>query len=252
MAISFKSDKDYGFSLLPLFGVASSIIHSAKDAGVSVDQSSPGTFVIKMGDSVYGSVPVKGSAISLAKSKTLGPASKEALKFQFEAALNKAIAASGYSLGNTATLSEMPESPKPKVAVKNPLAGLSPSVAKAPVGMFPKYDPCSLSMATKVYEPVTGTTGGSVYFVLAIFDGMNIAARVAGKKLSLRAEGPKLKSYQSALDELGMDAKSSYSSGHYDVSSTGLMIKALGALVGRVGFSKVKALADIETFIGGQ
>jgi len=264
MAISFKADKDYGYSLLPLFGVNPSLIQTAQTAGVTVDQSSPGTFVIKLGELVYGSVPVKGSAISLAKSKTLGPASKEALQFQFESALKKAIAGAdtamwdGLSVNKNGSPPPHPAhaTPKPgKVQMTTPspnLTGIYPSVPKAPTGKFSKQDPCPLYKATKVYTPVTGTTGGSVYFVLAVFDGLNVAARVQGSKLSLRAEGPNLNEFQEALEDFGMDAKGGYSSGHYDVSNTGLMIKSLGALVGRIGFDRVKEVADISKFIGGQ
>jgi hypothetical protein len=255
MAISFKADKEYGYSLLPLFGVSTSMVAQAKAAGVLVDQSSPGTFVVKYGETTYGSVTVKGSAISLAKSKTLGPASKEALKYQFESAIEKALKASGSVQVTFESVVEAMESPAPHnpiKTVKNPLKGLSPSVPYTSSGKFSKQSPVPLKEAKHVYEATCGTTAGSVYFVLAVIDGMNISARVQGQKLSMRAEGDKMFSYKSQLEEMGMDMKGSYSSGHYDVSSTGLMIKTLGAMVGSVGFGVVKEVADLQKFLGGQ
>lgn len=255
MAISFKADKDYGYSLLPLFGVSHTIISQAKQYGVTVDQSSPGTFLVCLGGVTYGSVTVKGSAISLAKSKTLGPASKEALKYQFEGALNKAIAEfekAGKEVDDVEVTSGTAHA-KLVTPAFNPLKKAVPfKSAKAPVGKFSKADPVALCDATTVYQAVNGTTGGSVYFTLAIMEGLNISARVAGSKLSMRAEGPKLKFHQSALEDMGMDLKGDYASAHYDVANTGLLMKTLSAIVGRVGFNLVKEVADIQTFIGGQ
>ena len=248
MAISFKSDKDYGYSLLPLFGVAADIVSHAKACGVQVDQSSPGMFVIKCNETVYGSVSVKGSAISLAKSKTLGPASKEALKYQFEAALNKAIAANALGVPSTIEVEVVPHAPIKAANILKP----APKAAKSTSAKFDKSSPVPLKDATSAYQAVTGTTHGSVYFVLAIADGLNVAARIQGQKLSLRAEGDKLPSYLPALGDMGMDSKPGYASGHYDVSSMALMIKTLGATLGTVGFGAIKDLADLKTFVGGQ
>ena len=264
MAVSFKSDKDYGYALLPLFGVSKDLIAKCKAAGVIVDQSSPGTFVVKDMHTTYGTVPVKGSAISLAKSGTLGPASKQALCFQFESAMNKALAANltdteAEQVMATDIEKVLKSALAPKF--KKPISGLDVSSAKfgqsakftASTGsLLSKDNPVSLYKATAAYQPVHGTTGGSVYFVLAIMKGMNIACRVQGSKLSLRAEGPDLKAYEAVLDDFGMDMKQGYASGHYDVSSTSLFYKAFGALVGSIGLHNIVDVANFQSLVKGQ
>lgn len=297
MAISFKSDEGYGFGIAQLFGVSDHLIYKAKAIGVTVEQSSPGNFIVKHDGIVHGSIPVKGSAISLAKSKTLGPASKEALKFQFESALTKAVNSPDWNplivpkgsdflhpTKETNKPGNKPEGPKvadflcPTKEIKKPgtkpdvvvpKSGISmtmvkpdvvfpkswsmPMVKPDHVAKFPKDGAVPLCKATKVYEPVVGTTAGSVYYVLAMFDGLNLAARCGpGQKLSLRAEGVNLKEYLPALEDFNMDSKGSYCSGHYQVENLGLMLKSLGALIGRIGYSKSLSVADLETFVGGQ
>lgn len=272
MAISFKSDEGYGFGIAQLFGVPIDLISKAKSIGVTVEQSSPGNFVVKSDGIVHGSIPVKGSAISLAKSKTLGPASKEALKFQFESALSKATNWLGSTTPEPVKVADFlpptkvvknPNVIAPKSGISMtmvkphvvfPKSGISmPMVKPDHVAKFPKDGAVPLCKATKVYEPVVGTTAGSVYYVLAMFDGLNLAARCGpGQKLSLRAEGVNLKEYLPALEDFNMDSKGSYCSGHYQVENLGLMLKSLGALIGRIGYSKSLSVADLETFVGGQ
>jgi hypothetical protein len=252
MAISYKSDKDYGFSLLPLFGVSSSLISDAKKAGVSVEQHSPGTFLIQLNGTTYGSVSVKGTAISLAKSKTLGPASKEALKFQFEGGIKKALAAANSV--NVEVVEDTWPTPPIKAAVQQ--SNTSPvwkdAFKPTPIGKFDKSNPEELLVATKLYQPIKGTTSGSVYFLLSIFKGLNIAARIQGSKLSIRAEGASLGTYKSALEDLGMEMKGGYASAHYEAHGESLMIKTLGALIGRVGYENALSLPDLKKFVGGQ
>lgn len=91
MAISFNTGNSYGFSMLPLFGVSKAMCDAAKDYDVVVEQTSPGTFVVRYGSKVYGTIPIKGSAITLAKAGQLGPASKSAIEFQFKKALEAAL-----------------------------------------------------------------------------------------------------------------------------------------------------------------
>lgn len=278
MAISFKSDADYGYSLLTLFGISSSLITEAKAYGITVDQSSPGQFVVKYNGTMYGSVTVKGSAISLAKSGSLGPASKEALRFQFEGALQKARAAAQastkkVSLSDKEVIDDVTDSikahPAPKASMKDVL-GKTTVFVKAQVPNHPpvtsfafaskpvvaaklsKANPVSLDSASDVCAPVFGTTSGSIYFVVALLDGLNISARYLGGTLSIRAAGSKLPSYTPALELFGVDSKGGYSSAHYDVSSKDLAKKTLGALVGCLGFGNVLKVADLDSFLGGQ
>ena len=259
MAVALKSD---GYGMLPYFGVSATLIQQAKAAGVTVEQPSPGSFHIKAAGKVFGSVTVKGQAITLAKNGTLGPASKESLKYQFEQGLKLALQAAP-----STTFVD----PMPKVDVSVPevykqaqtlydssdilseiKTGPSLSEVKkqfgehsAEVGMH--LPPCSLLDAAKLYQPVHGTSSGSVYVVVALLEGLNLAARFMSGKLSLRAEGPALKGYIGALSDVGFShkVKDHYASVHFDIQDDGLLLKTFGAVLGRLGFDKLTAQADL-------
>lgn len=264
MAISVKSGVDYGYSLLPLFGVSKSLLDTAKAAGVQVEQSTPGKFNVQHGSIVYGSVVVKGSAISLAKSHTLGPASKEALKYQFETAIQKALkSVTGTSMPSGTSPASYQDT-KPAKPVQSDemdeVIGHSPvasgpavgGVIKTNVTKFSNSGAVALNKASTIYAPVTGTSVGSVYFVLALFDGLSLAAKVQGSKLSIRVEGPLLSKYATALSEVGVVVKAGYASSHYNVASPGLMVRSLSAIIGSIGFANMRCMADIHAFIKGQ
>lgn len=290
MAINFKGDGNYGYSLLPLFGVSGLLIAKAKKCGVAVEQSSPGTFLVKHQDFVYGSVSVKGSAITLAKAGTLGPASKGALTAQFEAAMEKAIEASAASntpdpVPNNDELEEFPLKvtkitlPKPKSSggaiwpdgveafdfngdKSTKIIGVdmgtetgsfgTPYLKKvAPSKSYvDSLKPMQLANAKAVYCPVTGTSSGSVYYVLAIWEGLNLAVRLKNTKASFRAEGGSLAEYKSQLEELGFKVNGNYASVHYQMPDLGLTLKTVGAIIGRIGFGGLKDYADPEVIVG--
>lgn len=278
MAIQLKQASSY--ELLPKFGVSPIIIAQAKKAGVDVAQDGPGNFKVKLGQQVFGVIPVKGQAITLAKQGQLGPASKQALQFQFEAALKKAIETAAISnpgvLGSaseeadngpddTMLIAQQPKQTwKSSDALDNVKAGKAPMShvpEKAEFVASPKIEdvtlammmaPCALHQAKQLYQPVTATSKDSVYHVVALFDGLNLAARVAGGKLSLRAEGSKIVSYSSALSDLGMAIKNGhdYASVHFSIDDQGLLLKTFGAVVGRLGVTNLKQAGDILTIKG--
>lgn len=265
MAVNITLSPDTSYNLLPLFGVDATLISEAKAAGVTLGQGSPGKFLIKVDTAVFGSVEVKGIAISLAKNKTLGPASKDAIKFQFEAGMKKAIQYAAY---NGITQAPVPVTPKfnplaqfgkeAKSKAAAPGGGLAyPALASTwlyvptPSSKMSKVNPVALGIATSCYQPVNGTNSDSVYFCLARLQGVNIGARVLGSKLSIRAEGPELASYAPAFDELGMDNNNGYYSAHFSVANQGLLKKTFGALLGSLGVGKVLEVADFSAFIAG-
>jgi hypothetical protein len=243
MAISFKTDKDYAFGLLSLFGVSKSLLTTAQDSGVTVSQSAPGTFVVKNPEGVTkGTVYVKGSAISLAKGGTLGPASKQAIQAQFESALNEALIGSAKPA--------MPVSPtsinemlKAKYSTSTPEPAPHSQPAAKATGTV------HLEQATSLNQPVFGSTAGSVYRVFALFDGLAIAARLKGTKLSIRAAGAKHQQYKAALQSFGFDMKDSYMSGHFDCGNHDLVCKAFGAIIGMIGYDQVKQAANFKAWI---
>lgn len=277
MAVVLKGD---GYSLLPLLGVSNPLITKAKDWAVTVEQPFPGSFYVKFNGQTYGSISVKGQAITLAKSGSLGPASKEALKSQFTQALESALAASM----KTAKVVDMAqpshaqgESDATEVKVKmsqdtdDGIESLTKpksesKIADEPPEQEPKSfhnsgldwedDPVKvmtngslmpLVSSKTLYQPVYGTSGGSVYITVALLKGATMAARVTATKCSLRVEGPDVKAYQTALADLGFGYKDKdgYASVHYDISDDGLLLKTFGAVLGRLGLNRVKAYADI-------
>lgn len=103
-----------------------------------------------------------------------------------------------------------------------------------------------LSNATQVYQPVSGTSGGSVYYVFARWPGMNLAVRHKVSQLSIRAEGPKVHDYKSQLEGLGIACKgSSHYSVHLNVGAGPVMYaRTLGAVLAGIGIGTCIEVAD--------
>jgi hypothetical protein len=120
-----------------------------------------------------------------------------------------------------------------------------------PMAAQHKGAPVKLSNATELYQPVLGTSQSSVYYTFALFPGLKLAARIAGNKLSVRAEGAALIDYLDTLkDNFKMDPSSGYASAHYVVDEgAGLMVKTLAAIVGVLGFEKIEKVADLNKFV---
>jgi hypothetical protein len=87
--------------------------------------------------------------------------------------------------------------------------------------------------------------------VFAVFPGLNLAARVKGHKLSVRAEGSSLPSYtQKLTEDFKMDKSSGYVSAHYTINEgKGLIVKTLAAIVGTLGFDKALKVANLDAFV---
>jgi len=68
--------------------------------------------------------------------------------------------------------------------------------------------------ATKLYQPVSGTSSGSRYFIIALSPAIKVAARWkkghASEGLALRVEGPGLSDPHTVtvLEQIGLDIKS--------------------------------------------
>ena len=239
MAINMNVPEDYGYDIALLFGVSPSLIAAAKACGVSI---TPGTgkFTVTGKDGVtLGIIQVKSTAITLAKSGSMGPASKSALKAQFVAALSPAKITATPTADDVFNFAEtlQPATPGATYAPVTPV--------KVPPTVVP------LSAAVAVEQPVSGTSSGSVYYVVAVLDGLALAMRSKSGRLSLRAEGVSLSSYEHKLKSLGFNVKpGKYASVHFDVPEVELVYKTVGAVIGGLGFSKVKAMADVTKLVG--
>lgn len=240
MAVTFKSGADYGFKIMELFGVNAQMVVSAKKAGITVDQTYPGSFQIVHGGMVFGTVVIKGQAISLVKSGSLGPSSKQAVATQFEQALKKAFGEIGTPLVESgATPASMKSSTKSSSPAKSGLVvtkGASPS-------------------AFYLNQKIAGTSNGSVYTVMALISGgLVLSVRVKNGMLSVRAVFQNAKEgvakFGSVLTLLGFTQKisgtASYMSAHYSCGDYALMVKTMGAIIGTLGFDKVEGLSTFS------
>ena len=262
MSISISTADPLYFAAL--FGVDKALIEKAKACQVSVTQSSIGFLTVVSAAGNHGQVTVKGSAITLAKSGTLGPASKDVIRHQLEQLMVKAINASKveFSAKMSATpvvVNTVPQPGKPvaltskeKQAFIDSLAndeqlkqGLSmvyvpplPSTGKVPASAV------KLSSANTLGQPVTGTSASSTYYLVARFSGCNVAIRRTKSKLSIRAEGSKLNDYKGSLQSLGINIKGDYASQHFEVSDELLLRKTVGALIGSMGLSSLLEAMD--------
>lgn len=256
MAVTFKTEANYGYKLMELFGVNASMVLAAKKAGITVDQTYPGSFHIMHNGMNFGAVVIKGQAISLVKSGSLGPSSKQAVSIQFEQALKKALQSAGVSPDDVVT--------PPKVSVGDtnfkPLlnADVSP-ITDAVIGAADTVKKSGLvvnkgassSSAFYLKQKIAGTSNGSTYTVFAIISGgLALAGRVKNGILSVRAvfSDPKAgkAKFNSALLALGFTAKTagpaSYMSAHYSCGKQDLMVKTVGAIISTLGFDNVEGI----------
>lgn len=243
MAITFKKEPSYSLSMLALFDVDPTMLAQAGKIGVEVKQTGLGMFGVYLDGVSYGSVPVKGQALSLAKAGSLGPSSKQQLKVQFEQCLTKALAA--HQAVNPGPLI----APTPASPVKAPAFKLPGSMSAKPATASSLVDasdllkqaketvllpPVVLGVADRLFQPVSGSSPGSVYYVFLLSGQLKMAARYKGANLSVRAVGY-TDSQKQALVDSKFDAHSSYCSAHFKVPSPELVYKTLGALFGAVG-----------------
>lgn len=268
MAITFKnSDPEKGWQTAALFGVDPAMIKKAKATGkIQIDTIKLGVYRVKTEHSVFGTIPITPTALSLAQAKAMGPASLQQYRVHFETALKAALA-------HVETMAPAKAAPIPfgdeeddgldvTAAVKpafTKTAAFSPAKAVPKPAMakpeWPsKTAPIKLHQATELYQPVMGTNATSVYYTFALFPGLKLAAKITGTKLSVRAEGSKLDEYSNLLKQnFKMDQSVGYSSGHYIVDEgASLMVKALAAIVGVLGFEKIEKVADLNKFVKDQ
>ena len=78
--------------------------------------------------------------------------------------------------------------------------------------------PVELRNATKMYQPVKGTSNGSRYFVVGLHDECKVAARIKpGNDLSIRIEGNLVDScptFRKNLESVGFGLQSTHASFH--------------------------------------
>ena len=117
------------------------------------------------------------------------------------------------------------------------------TLAKVPKGTFDvskmlTAPTVTMLKATKLYQPVRGTSSGSRYFMIAIGPDLRVAARwkqaPASEGLALRVEGKGLTNPYTVklLEQIGLDKKSEvHMSAHLTVTNDIEARKAIGALL---------------------
>ena len=92
-----------------------------------------------------------------------------------------------------------------------------------------------LADATKLYQPVFGSSAGSRYYVIGVSKGLRIAARYTNGSLSVRVEGPEFAQHNNALTLAGFDVHTpakGYASLHLAVGTDQVLAsKTLGAVL---------------------
>lgn len=239
MAVSLNAGPAYGFQLLSLFGVDKDLSAKAEQAGVTIEQSSPGSFAVHPNGGVTCAVvTVKATAITLAKAGSLGPASAAAVKYQFEAALKKALSMSPHQSFVDGSFEEaVKEEELVQTMLKATPAKASPAGGDGVL---------KLAQASELLQQVAGTSSGSLYTVIALYDGLAVAIRKKPATLSVRAEGKDLALYQAALSEVGLDNNGNYASAHFSVSTPAERKKVVGAILGMIGLGGKAKIAQLS------
>lgn len=279
MAVQFNTNETYGYQILALFGVPTIIIETAKAHGVKMDMASPGNFTVKAADgSSLSKVPIKTQAISLAKAGSMGPASMETIRAQLISAISTASGVSFTAAQQQVIKPEAPAKSVPKVSASDILAKMTKNSDSQFVNTIKKTAPippdgnilpgggevpatlekvakkhfsapCKLADATQVYQPVTGTSKTSVYYVVALLQGLKLAIRSGATSLSMRAEGSGLENYQASLNSLGFSVKGNYASVHFDCTPD-MTEKTVGAVIGGLGMANLLQAADVKQVMG--
>lgn len=254
MATTLKTSKNYGFDILESLGVDQALIKGAKNHGIIIENNLSGKLIVKYNGTAFGDVLVKANVLSLLKTNTLGPSSKQALGNQFETILQKAILhAKSMPSGGTFAVDYAEGESQDVMTTVNEEGQLHvvPSFNKLKPATKTFSNKVKLYHASALKQPVIGTSQNSTYIVFARFKGMNLAVKVDGDDFSIRAEGPSIGSYANALKAFGMSIKNGdYASGHYNADDHELMVKALGAVASQIGFSNLIEIADIMEVIG--
>lgn len=219
--------------LLSLFGVSEPVIALAHHVGVTVEPHQNDCFAVSYDGTVIAFIPVKKKAIALAKEGKLGEVAKQAISGFILEAIDEAVA----------QYNAKAEPGKKAPTVKE--------VEKMIELVNEKAQPVPLSEAKHLYQKVPGTSKGSIYRVVALLDGVSVAARGGGSSLSVRIEGPKADEYATSLTPLGFAKKSG---GHYSVHYEGvdkqLAATTIGAILGAMGMDKVVKAGDIRMVWG--
>jgi hypothetical protein len=129
-----------------------------------------------------------------------------------------------------------------KQPIKATIGAAQPAFTPAPLPSgWPVFDQktmfsaplTKLRDATLMYQPVSGTSGGSRYFMVAANQDLQIGARWHGGTLSVRIEGSGWKKHVSGIKAVGFEKiEGDYASLHLNVGADALLAnKTFGAIL---------------------
>ena len=123
----------------------------------------------------------------------------------------------------------------------------SPQPAQSGNVSTPEQAKVSLVNAHDLYQPVSGSDDNSVYFAIAIGEGLNFGVRIlGGTGVSIRVEGPLITEFKKQLAEAGLNDKGSYWSVHLKADTSALARKAIGAVLFGIGVKFKKMTCDMS------
>ena len=109
-----------------------------------------------------------------------------------------------------------------------------------------------LAKATKMYQPVQGSSVGSRYFLLAGCDDVRVGVRYNGGALGIRIEGPGFNKYTKRFSEVGFaKIQKGYASLHLEVGTDAMVAnKTLGAVLLGLGIPFETPLPNLQMIAG--
>lgn len=284
MPITIKTKADNASSVLAKLGVPAGLISDMQTAKVVCAIENGGFQFTPEGQKApVTTVPVKLTQMQQLLAGKLGQSVQDLMKSQLSDAIVKAVATVGMEAVQAkpgGTLDKLKQGVKDAgeasaiaaEAMKGLHAPLS-DIAKN-VGLdlgkdkdtsvvipvtkdWPLFDIAKIKTAatvqlrdaTKMYQPVKGTSGGSRYFMVAANKDVRVGCRYRDDTLSVRIEGEGWGKYAKKLSDCGfdnVDPKKQYASLHLSVANKVVAAKALGAILLGMGIPLETPLPDIE------
>lgn len=203
---------------------------------------------MELGKTVIYTVPVKMTQLHQLQNGTLPKAEKDELCTE----ITKAI-----TLLKEHVVQPKAGGPQSALAMlaKGTGAAIMPASEKA-TPAWPAFDMkhlttatlVPLAEATKMYQPVRGTSTGSRYYLVAANPNLRVAARwqASNGGLSIRIAGDGFGKHSTEINDAGFDHKGDYASLHLTCGTEVIARKALGAVIAGLGMAMDTPLPDLK------
>jgi hypothetical protein len=268
MAVTFKTSMN-ALAAIQKIGIAQSLYDWLKDSDIhvklvadkfifAIPSSSPN------GDMTW-TVDVTLAKLQALSTNTLSPVTKAQLSKEISdviITLQATTDHAAYAESIPPKPTSSPEPAKSALGSLPPLDVISAKSKKAEGITWGSYDITKLTTGPRVklfdakcmYQPVSGTSSTSRYYLVAGNDEVRVAARYASTGLSIRIEGPKFDKNKAAMIELGLKVQESsgtpYASLHLSLNNDLLAAKTLGAILLGLGFKYDTPFPDIKSIKG--